>query len=569
MRNWIDGRGFFIGRILHWSMLALVLVPPSPVSASRHVYDLLANQDWSHLAGAMVMDDGGVQVRPLGRTIEALGGAARAPDPPVNLRGPRLAVSGNFQVSATMRQASDGAAFQFYTDAPTIYDEWRAEPPSMRVSTHGDRVLVELWDGSDSQPVESQSFATDLNDTYTLTLQFQGDQLTVLYNGQPLGSLSNHHIFDGQELLFGLDNTMVDNSAWELQTLRAESLPGGRVRIVSPLPLDLPHHSSSALRTIAAHRSRTLAIGTAVAAGPLFTDSTYRRLAAAQFSLFTPENELKAQFVHPQPSVYDFSEADSIVDFAVHNDITVHGHTLVFGEAIPAWMLQAPVADRERIMADHITTVVSHFRSRITEWDVVSEPLSDDPADYITDHRGLRSHLWFDAMGEQYIDIALRAAHEADPAAKLYINEYGLEQDGPRWDAMLALIQRLRARGAPLDGIGFETHVYDAADWIEPDVLRRHMQILADLGLSSRISEMDVHGDTLQAQADEYEAVLRACLDTDTCTSFTTWGITDRYGSTTEPETYPPEFGDSLLWDADFEPKQAYSTLKQALRESG
>ncbi|MCF4135954.1 endo-1,4-beta-xylanase [Streptomyces sp. Tue 6430] len=64
---------------------------------------------------------------------------------------------------------------------------------------------------------------------------------------------------------------------------------------------------------------------------------------------------------------------------------------------------------------------------------MVNEPMSDEDEDYSNGNRGVRPQLWFEAMGEQYIDIAFHAAREADPHAVLYLNEYGVEEDGPRW----------------------------------------------------------------------------------------------------------------------------------------
>lgn len=172
------------------------------------------------------------------------------------------------------------------------------------------------------------------------------------------------------------------------------------------------------------------------------------------------------------------------------------------------------------MLTDHVGTVARHYAGRVAEWDVVNEPLSDEDEDYAT-RAGLRQHLWAKAMGESYIGDAFRAARAADPAAKLYLNDYGLEQDGERWDALLAL--------------------------------------------SSRVSEIDVHGENATVQARQYEAVLTACLKEPTCSSYTSWGITDRYGSTASDRSYPLEPGDELLWDTRLRPKPAVATLRKVL----
>lgn len=131
----------------------------------------------------------------------------------------------------------------------------------------------------------------------------------------------------------------------------------------------------------------------------------------------------------------------------------------------------------------------------------------------------------------------------ADPAAggpagtKLYLNEFGAEADGPRWDALYALVVRLKGRGVPIDEVGFQSHIHEAGDHIDPAVLRSHIAALAELGLSARISEIDVYGESPRVQATQFAGVLGACLSEPTCTSFSTWGITDRYGSTAEHDS--------------------------------
>jgi endo-1,4-beta-xylanase len=282
----------------------------------------------------------------------------------------------------------------------------------------------------------------------------------------------------------------------------------------------------------------------------------------------TPENSLKPQFVHPQKDLYLFQDSDTLVEAAQNNKMTVHGHALVMGKANPEWMQKAPNIERKQVMTDHIAAVVGHYKGKIAEWDVVNEPLSEDDIDYSPEQMGMRKQMWFDAMGEEYIDTAFRAARSADPGAKLYLNDFGIEKDGKRWDALLALILRLQSRGVPINGVGFESHVYHApADTIDPTVLRQHIQSLAALGIVSRISEIDVLGDDPAYQATQYADVLRVCIAEPTCTSYGVWGITDLYGSTTLADRYPIRYGDSLLWDTEYTPKPVLQSLQRVLSQ--
>lgn len=162
--------------------------------------------------------------------------------------------------------------------------------------------------------------------------------------------------------------------------------------------------------------------------------------------------------------------------------------------------------------------------------------------------------------------MAFATAHKADPFAKLYLNEYGIENDGQRWDAFLGLIKRLKERGVPIDGVGFEAHVYGDGDYINFSQLQKHMEILARLGLLVRISEIDVTGDDPVEQINQYVSVLDVCLREKNCTSYTTWGVTDLYGSTTRSDRYPLVFGTSLLWDKDMKAKPAMDALQKKLK---
>src|SRR6185295_1180732 len=166
-------------------------------------------------------------------------------------------------------------------------------------------------------------------------------------------------------------------------------------------------------------------------------DPTYRDIALNQFTQWTPENDMKAQFIHPAKDTYSFQAADLLVDTALKNNISVHGHALVFGEANPKWMQGTPAAELKGVMIDHITKIMTHYKGKVTEWDVVNEPLDD----YEGNPDGLHHSIWYNAMGKGFIAEALKTAHAADPDAKLYINEFGLEENGERWTIFLNLVK--------------------------------------------------------------------------------------------------------------------------------
>lgn len=565
----LNKRALGLMLLLLLSLLAGLLImnrsagaPPSNNFTKERALDLLNGQDWSHFAGA-VQNDQGVHIKALDRKIVSLDGSSEQPNPQVNVRGPRLLASGNFKIAYTASNipSSGSAAFYLYGSVPIIYDEWRYESPQLRIDINRSQVTAYIWDGNNGKVAQQKSWLADVSSEAEIVIIKQDSKLTVALNDKQLGDLLYGNIFQSGNIWFGADAT-AGSSGWTLKSLKAVALKGGEVQVAPAAPLKISSVDPESLRSLSANHPRKLPMGTAVSNYALFGDSDYRKLVATQFSLITTENELKPQFVHPQPNTYSFAEADSLADFAKANNMNVHGHTLVFSEANPVWMQNTLLAERQKVMTDHISTIVRHFAKDIQSWDVVNEPLLDEAVS----SSDLRRNLWFLAMGENYIDIAFKTAREANPSAKLYINEYGLEEDGERWDAFLALIKRLKARGVPIDGVGFQAHIYELADEVNRAVLESHMKTLASLGLESRISEIDVYGDNVVSQAQQYADVLKACLTVPSCSSFSSWGPTDKYGSTTDIGIYPLFFGNNLVWDENLQPKPAYPALQATLR---
>ncbi|WP_143006952.1 endo-1,4-beta-xylanase [Paenibacillus tianmuensis] len=295
-----------------------------------------------------------------------------------------------------------------------------------------------------------------------------------------------------------------------------------------------------------------------------------------EFSTLTPENDMKFQFIHPQRNVYAFAEGDSLVDFAERNGMDIHGHALVWSEANPRWLTQGnySASELQAIMEEHVKTVVGRHKGRIKEWDVINEPLKEENFNV---NLGLRDSIWFKAMGEKFLDIALRAAHEADPDAKLYINENGCEAEDDKADALYKLVQRLQSRGVPLHGIGFQLHEdigkdgNETHDPVSVNEFKRTAKRFTDLGLEVRVSELDVnmHGkvtDTLRKkQAEYFKSILAPTKANNRFTSYAMWGFTDRYSSLQPADEYN-EFGNGLIYDEHYAPKLPYYKIRDALQ---
>ncbi len=295
----------------------------------------------------------------------------------------------------------------------------------------------------------------------------------------------------------------------------------------------------------------------AVRAGQL-DDAGYAKAVGALFGAVTPENALKWDAVHPEPDRYHFARADRIVGFARAHHQRIRGHTLVWHNQLPGWLAAKHYTRDELIgvLHDHIRTVVGRYRGRIAEWDVVNEAVADGG--------GLRRDIWLDTIGPDYIAMAFRFAHEADPGAKLFYNDYGTEGDYAKTDAVLRLVRTLVDDGVPIDGVGLQTHVGTEPIPSFAATLRR----FAGLGLDVVLTEVDVriradHGDAaLRRQAGAYRRIVDGCQEVDRCRGIVFWGLDD--ADSWIPGAFSG-FGDATLLDGDLRPKPAYAAVREAL----
>ena len=307
-------------------------------------------------------------------------------------------------------------------------------------------------------------------------------------------------------------------------------------------------------------------IGAAAQPGLIASDPNYGPVLAREFNSLTAENHMKWNAVHPSPGVYDFTDADALVDFAELNGMAVRGHNLIWEQFLidstPAYVTSITDPNELRsLLAEHITTVVDRYRGRIDSWDVVNEPL-DSPVSGETD---LYDNVFFQLLGQGYIAEALELAHAADPNAKLFINEVLVSSAGPRFDALLALATDLLNQGAPLHGVGIQGHFFGPP--VRPE-LRANLQALADLGLIVEITELDIllsgpdPNQRLANQREHYFDVARACMAVPACGRITTWGFTDRY---TWIDSFVGPGFDPLPLDENYGRKPAYFGLREGL----
>jgi endo-1,4-beta-xylanase len=292
-------------------------------------------------------------------------------------------------------------------------------------------------------------------------------------------------------------------------------------------------------------------LGAAVENSHARRDDAYRERLTTTFTSVTPENAMKWAQIQPERGQFDFEEPDIFMEFARATNKRVRGHALLFDLQLPEWLTEqdwTPQALTD-VMRTHIRTVMGRYRGRIAEWDVVNEPLADDGT--------LERNIFYRVLGPGYISQAFRFAREADPQAKLFLNEVGAEQ-GRKSTALFVLAAGLKKRGVPIDGIGFQNHT-TGKDTASPRRLRQLFREARKLGLDAAITEMDVGGTEEGPQARVYLQTARVCVRAPNCTGLTVWGVTDRW-------SWLGEDARPLPFDEDGEPKPALDALVRTLR---
>lgn len=258
----------------------------------------------------------------------------------------------------------------------------------------------------------------------------------------------------------------------------------------------------------------------------------YADLLAEQFSQLTAEWEMKMEYILREDGGFQFDRPDSIALFAKARGMALHGHTLVWyaGEPEPFKKLDGKGAVFANAYRNYILAVVGRYKGQARSWDVVNEPITDDG-------ERLRESLWSRNLGlDDHIIRALEHAREADPAAVLFINDYHLELKPNKRATFMRLVERLLKRGAPLDGLGTQTHIdYD----LPAGAVGAALKDLASFGLPIHLSELDISlgdrfvpalpGDRVKRQIAKYAEVAEAfvALPERQRFAFTVWGLRD------------------------------------------
>jgi endo-1,4-beta-xylanase len=231
-------------------------------------------------------------------------------------------------------------------------------------------------------------------------------------------------------------------------------------------------------------------IGAALSSNQILgKDSVGMATVVKQFNTISPENAMKWENIHPRPCVYNFDTVDRYVEFGEKNHMFTIGHTLVWHSQVPKWVFEDgsgnPVGRDTLLkrMHDHIFTILSRYKGRISGYDVVNEAIADDGQ--------LRKSKWLQIIGDDFIQKAFEYAHEADPQAALYYNDYNIEQASKRKPVLLKLIQDLKSKGIKISGVGIQGHWHlDIPRISEVDSA---IQDFSSLGVKIMFTELDIN----------------------------------------------------------------------------
>jgi endo-1,4-beta-xylanase len=309
-------------------------------------------------------------------------------------------------------------------------------------------------------------------------------------------------------------------------------------------------------------------------------------ITAGQFSVVTPENEMKWQVVEPTQGTFDWSGADQVVAFAQANHQLVRGHTLMWHSQLPTWLTDGVTkgtisnAQLTDLLHQHITTEVSRYKGKIWQWDVANELFANAWDTPLADGSGLNANdFWISHLGPGIIADAFRWAHAADPNALLCYNDFNIAgEDGTnvKFQNVYNFVQNLRAQGVPISCVGEQGHL-DTQYGFSGQRMQQDLASYASLGVKVAITEADVrtfiettdnqqtpttNPETL-AQPYEFGQELKACLAVKDCISFTIWGADD--AESWVPGVFPGE-GYADIYDVNLNQKPAYLELQQDLK---
>lgn len=289
----------------------------------------------------------------------------------------------------------------------------------------------------------------------------------------------------------------------------------------------------------------------------------------------TPEFEWKWDAIEYARGGWWYERADRIAGFARDRGVPVRGHALLWDQSTPAWA-KSEMAERRdwRLVERWFDGSLTRYAGDACEWDVVNEPIDTERG-----HRGLRRTCFQRAFGDDYVERALWSAHARAPGMRLMVNEYGLDYANPverdRRAALLRLVERLKARGAPIGGVGMQAHLDLSKGPLDTTAIAAMLREIAGMGLSITITELDVKEVDRSASvqlrdrrvADEVHRYLDVVLAEPAVRGVVSWGLCDP-DSWLQADARPATaaaLNRGLPFDAALRPKPMWYAMHEAL----
>jgi len=288
----------------------------------------------------------------------------------------------------------------------------------------------------------------------------------------------------------------------------------------------------------------------------------YSSIAQKDFNLAVGENACKLSGIQAEQGIYDYTDCDRHLEKATELGMKFRGHCLVWHNYQPVWFENLKGDDLKNAIVDHITNVLTHYRGKIDTWDIVNEAIDNSS----TGEGWVMRDTFLYREVPDFVDIAFKTAREVDPDLKLYYNDYHSEGATGYMGKSISVynfVKDMVERGVPLDGVGIQYHVRTTSYPAYEDVMDI-MAKYAELGLEVQITEMDVTctsntPEEFALQAEIYGVALKACLNSPNCNAFLLWGFGDQLSWRDD--------GWALIYDHDLQPKPAYYTLLNVLKE--
>ncbi len=255
--------------------------------------------------------------------------------------------------------------------------------------------------------------------------------------------------------------------------------------VAMTLPVFAQRQTSTLKETMGKH----FLVGTALNVNQVNgNDRKAIELTKEQFNSVVAENCMKPENIEPEEGKFTYDDADRFVKFGLDNNMKVIGHVLLWHSQTAPWMFKnkyGELPNREvmiKRLKDYITAVVGHFKGKILGWDVINEAILDDGS--------YRDSPWFRAIGPEYFELAFKYAHDADPDAELYYNDYSMSNPAKR-ATVCKLIRDLKAKGCRIDAVGMQSHNgYNYPDYAEYE---KSIEAFAAEGVKVQLTELDVN----------------------------------------------------------------------------